>query len=135
MKFEEMSYIYYLKTFRWIRLMRWSKLSIEKYILLRTLYTWNRCFSIWFNIFYHNFRTLVICDYYFTYCRRYYRRYFSGDENGQMINLTPLLTGKAAKRCCDILSKVDRRPSRKTSIKSTPKKHNSLIWRNMKNST
>ncbi|XP_072744517.1 uncharacterized protein [Anoplolepis gracilipes] len=49
---------------------------------------------------------------------------FERDENGQMINFTPLLIGKVAKRCCDILAKV-RRPLRKTSsIKSTPKRNN-----------
>ncbi|XP_018372511.1 PREDICTED: uncharacterized protein LOC108767258 [Trachymyrmex cornetzi] len=48
---------------------------------------------------------------------------FERDENGQMINLTPLLTGKAAKRFCDIFSKIQR-PSQKASVKSVLKKYN-----------
>ncbi|XP_014471826.1 PREDICTED: uncharacterized protein CXorf65 homolog [Dinoponera quadriceps] len=51
---------------------------------------------------------------------------FQRDENGQMINLAPLLTAKAAKRCCDIMAKM-RRPSQRTSsIKSTLKKNNNI---------
>ncbi|XP_011864587.1 PREDICTED: uncharacterized protein LOC105560255 [Vollenhovia emeryi] len=47
---------------------------------------------------------------------------FERDESGQMTNLTPLLTTKAAKKYCDMLSKIQR-PLRKT-IKSALKKNN-----------
>ncbi|XP_011694568.1 PREDICTED: uncharacterized protein LOC105453960 isoform X2 [Wasmannia auropunctata] len=50
---------------------------------------------------------------------------FERDENGQIMNLTPLLTGKAAKKYCDILSKIQR-PARKSSVKSALKKHNNV---------
>ncbi|XP_036138711.1 uncharacterized protein CXorf65 homolog [Monomorium pharaonis] len=48
---------------------------------------------------------------------------FERDENGQIINLTPLLTGKTAKKYCDVLSKIQKL-SRKTAIKSVLKKNN-----------
>ncbi|XP_053978361.1 uncharacterized protein LOC128876211 [Hylaeus volcanicus] len=43
------------------------------------------------------------------------------DSNGQMINFTPLLTGKTAKRCTDILLKNHTSHRKGSSVKSTLK--------------
>ncbi|XP_076389300.1 uncharacterized protein LOC143264749 [Megachile rotundata] len=51
---------------------------------------------------------------------------FQRDINGQMTNFVPLLTGKAAKRCTDILLKSSV-SVKKNSSKSSIKKDNSTI--------
>ncbi|XP_071864256.1 uncharacterized protein [Bombus fervidus] len=47
---------------------------------------------------------------------------FERDINGQMINITPLLTGKAARRCTDILLKSHALLKKNLSTKSSLKK-------------
>lgn len=49
---------------------------------------------------------------------------YTGDINGQMINITPLLTGKAARRCTDILLKFHALHKKNLSAKSSLKKGN-----------
>ncbi|XP_034174759.1 uncharacterized protein CXorf65 homolog [Osmia lignaria lignaria] len=52
---------------------------------------------------------------------------YERDVNGQMINLVPLLSGKAAKRCSDILSKSHTLVKKNSLSKSSIKKDNNTV--------